>query len=141
MSPLKKWIAATAPLWKSTYMKEWMTQKMNGSSLLLFLNKMTNYFKEQTFCFFFYLGFPSRTFTNHRTTGEEGGHLFNFSLPLPPAWQTLRHYPGDCCREPTSAHSWQPDSNQEPLVSERKSLTSKLRAFASGVLKKNWLFK
>ena len=30
--------------------------------------------------------------------------------------------------ELTSAHSWQPDSNREPLVSERKSLTTKLRA-------------
>ena len=31
----------------------------------------------------------------------------------------------------TSAHSWQPDSNREPLVSERKSLTTKLRALNS----------
>ena len=41
--------------------------------------------------FFFYLGFLSRTFSNHRTAGEEGGHFFNSSLPLPPASQTLRH--------------------------------------------------
>ena len=33
--------------------------------------------------FFFYLGFLSRTFTNHRTAGEEGGHFSNSSLPLP----------------------------------------------------------
>ena len=39
--------------------------------------------------FFFYLGFLTRTFTNHRTAGEEGGHFFNSSLPLPPASQTL----------------------------------------------------
>ena len=39
----------------------------------------------------FYLGFVSGTFTNHRTAGEEGGHSFNSSLPLPPASQTLRH--------------------------------------------------
>ena len=41
--------------------------------------------------FFFYLGFLSRTFTIHRTAGEGGGYLFNSSLPLPPASQTLRH--------------------------------------------------
>ena len=39
------------------------------------------------FFFFFYLGFLSRTFTNHRTAGEVGGHFFNSSLPLPPASQ------------------------------------------------------
>ena len=27
--------------------------------------------------FFFYLGFLSRTFTNHRTAGKRGGHFFN----------------------------------------------------------------
>ena len=36
-------------------------------------------------CFFFYLGFLSRTFTIHGTAGEGGGYLFNSSLPLPPA--------------------------------------------------------
>ena len=35
--------------------------------------------------FFFYLGFLSRTFSNHRTAGEGGGHFFNSSLPLSPA--------------------------------------------------------
>ena len=30
--------------------------------------------------FFFYLGFPSRTLTNHRTAGEGGGHFFNSLL-------------------------------------------------------------
>ena len=78
--------------------------------------------------FFFYFGFLSRTFTIHETAGEGGGYLFNSSLPLPPASQTLRHQPGDYCRELTSANSWQPDSNREPLVSERKLLTTKLRA-------------
>ena len=39
--------------------------------------------------YFFYLDFLSRTFTNHRTAGEAGGHFFNSSLPLPPASQTL----------------------------------------------------
>ena len=45
-------------------------------------------FKEH---FFFYLGFLSRTFTNHRTAGEGGGHLIHSALPLPSASQTLRH--------------------------------------------------
>ena len=80
--------------------------------------------------FFFYLGFLSRTFTNHRAAGEGGGHFFNSSLPLPPASQAIRHWPGDYCRELTSARSQQPDSNREPLVSERKSLTTKLRALS-----------
>ena len=35
--------------------------------------------------FFFYLGFLSRLFTNHRTAGEGRGHFFNSSLPLSPA--------------------------------------------------------
>ena len=76
--------------------------------------------------FFFYLGFLSRIFTIHRTAGEGGGYLFNSSLPLPPASQTHKHSPGDYCREFTS--------NRQPLVSERKSLTTKLlmqiRSFA-----------
>ena len=44
----------------------------------------------------------------------------------PPASQALRHYPGYNYRQLTSAHRWQPDSNREPLVSEWKSLTTKL---------------
>ena len=42
-----------------------------------------------SFSFFFYMGFLSRTFTNHRNAGEWGGHFFISSLPLPPASQTL----------------------------------------------------
>ena len=34
------------------------------------------------FFFFFYLGFLSQPFTNHRTAREERGHFFNSSLPL-----------------------------------------------------------
>ena len=41
--------------------------------------------------FFFYLGFISRTFTNHRTAGKWAGYFFNSSVPLSPASQTLRH--------------------------------------------------
>ena len=83
------------------------------------------------FFFFFYLGFLSRTFTNHRTAGEEGAHFFISSLPVPPASQTLKRYPGNYCRELTSTDSQQPDSSRKPLVSERKSLTTKLRALVS----------
>ena len=57
-----------------------------------------------------------------------GGHFINSSLPLATASQTLRHQPGDYCRVLTSAHSQQFDSNWEPLVSKRKSLTTKLCA-------------
>ena len=45
-----------------------------------------------SFSFFsIWVFFLSRTFTIHRTAGEEGRYLFNSSLPLPPASQTLRH--------------------------------------------------
>ena len=71
-------------------------------------------------------------FHNHsRITSQDfkgrGGHFFNSSLPLPPASQTLRHQLDNYRRELTSAHRQQPDSNQDPLVSECKLLTTKLR--------------
>ena len=78
--------------------------------------------------FFFYLGFLSKTFTIHRTAGEGGGYPFNSSLPLPPSSQTLRHQPGDYCREIISTHSQQPDSSWKSLASARKLQTTKLRA-------------
>ena len=40
---------------------------------------------------FFLSGFFSRTVTIHRTAGEGGSYLFNFSVPLPPAPQILTH--------------------------------------------------
>ena len=43
----------------------------------------------------------SRSFTNHRTAGEEAGHFFYTSLPLPPASQALRNWPSDYYRELT----------------------------------------
>ena len=84
--------------------------------------------------FFFHLSFLSGTFTSLRTAGEGGGYFFNSSLLLPPASQALRNQPGGYCRELTSADSQQPDSNREPLVSERKSLITKLRAQLMGNL-------
>ena len=92
-------------------------------SLIKLITLFSSKYFVTNFFFFFYLGFLSRTFTIHETAGEGGGYLFNSSLPLRPASQTLRYQPGDYCRELTSAHSWQPDSNWEPLISERKSLT------------------
>ena len=41
--------------------------------------------------FFFYLDFLSQPFTNNRTAGEGGAHVFNSSLPLPPASQIVRY--------------------------------------------------
>ena len=84
----------------------------------------------QTYCYNFFSiwVFLSRTLMIHRAAGEEGDYLFNSSLPLQPDSQTPRHQPGNYCRELTSAHSQKPDSNQELLVSERKSLTTKLCA-------------
>ena len=73
---------------------------------------------------FFYLEFLSRTFTIHRTAVEEGGYFFNSSLPLSPA---CRHLDTGQWLLQGAYLCAQPDSNQEPLVSERKSLTTKLR--------------
>ena len=44
-----------------------------------------------SFYFVFYFGSPSRAFKIHRTVRKGGGCLFNSSLPLPPASQTIRH--------------------------------------------------
>ena len=87
--------------------------------------------------FFFLSGFSFMNIHDSQDSRGRGGYLFNSSLPLPPASQTLRHQPGDYCRELTSAYSWQPDSNREPLVSERKSLTTKLHALKSSNNLKN----
>ena len=81
-----------------------------------------------TLNFLFYLGFVSRTLTNHRTAREGGGYFINSFLQLPPALQTLRQKLGNYCRELISTNSQEPDWYRKPLVSERKSLTTKLRA-------------
>ena len=63
-----------------------------NSSIFVFLYCDINQFNQSMeIPFFFYLGFLSQLFTNRRTVGEGGGHSFNSSLPLPLAWQTLRH--------------------------------------------------
>ena len=78
--------------------------------------------------FFFLSGFSFTNIHDSQDSRRGGGYLFNSSLPLLPASQTPRHWPGDYCTELTCAHSQQPDLNREPLISERKSLTTKLRA-------------
>ena len=40
---------------------------------------------------FFYVGFLSRTFMNHRTAGEGAGHFINSSLSHRSASQALRY--------------------------------------------------
>ena len=92
--------------------------------IFYYCHKLHHLFILHFFSFLTHLGFFSRTFTNHRATEEGGEHFFNSSLPLPPASQTLRHQPGDYRRELTSAHSQQPDQNQEPLISKHKLLTA-----------------
>ena len=39
----------------------------------------------------FYLGFLSRTFTNHRRTRGKWGYFLQPALPVPPASQALRY--------------------------------------------------
>ena len=77
--------------------------------------------------FFFYLGFLSRPFTNHRTAGEGGG-----GISLTPHYHfhpLHRHL--DIRRaitaESSPLHIASAGLEPEPLVSERKSLTIKLR--------------
>ena len=84
------------------------------------------------YLFFFYLGFSFTSIHDSQDSWGRGrGYLFNSSVPLQPALQTLRYQLGDHCRGLTSAHSCQPDSNREPFASGRKSLTTKLRAISS----------
>ena len=66
----------------------------------LFVNIVASFAWEKIF---FYLDFLSGTFTIHRKPEKGGGYLFNSSLPLPPASQTLRQQPVGFCRELTSA--------------------------------------
>ena len=88
---------------------------------------------QRFFFLFLFLFYLRLSFTNIHESNDcrgRGGHFFNSSLPLPLASQTLRHQPGDYCTELTYAHSQQSKSNREPLVSERKSLTTKNLAFS-----------
>ena len=57
----------------------------------LYYLKKGSIFSENGGFFFYYLGFLSQTFMNHRRAREGGGHFFNSSLPLLLVSQTLRH--------------------------------------------------
>ena len=87
---------------------------------------------------FFLSGFSFTNIHKSQDCREGGGHFFNSSILLPPASETLRHQLGNYYRELTSAHSQQLDSNQEPLISERKSLTIRLCALKI-VTSLNWV--
>ena len=69
--------------------------------------------------FFFYLGSLSRTLMNRKTAGEGGGHFFNSSVPLPPVLHGHLDISWAINAENSPLHIG-PDSNREPLVSERK---------------------
>ena len=116
---------------KHSQVKLWLTTSMNMESWVV-----------GTFYLFIYLFFCTIWIFFHedsRFTGQKGkrkGISFNSFLPLPLALQILIHQPGVYCRELTSAHSQQPESNREPLVAKRKSLTTKLAAFKSSLYKR-----
>ena len=57
-----------------------------------------------TTIFFFYLGFFSQPFGNHRAAGEGGEPFFSSSPPPRPASRALRCWLGGCCRWLTSAY-------------------------------------
>ena len=118
---------------KHSQVKLWLTTIMNMESWVV---------GTLFFLFFIYLFFCTIWIFFHEDsqfTGQKGkrkGISFNSFLPLPPALQTLIHQPGVYCKELTSAHSQQPESNREPLVAKRKSLTTKLAAFKSSLYKR-----
>ena len=56
-----------------------------------FKYKVSSYLDNDSYDFFFRQGFLARTFMIHEAAREGGGYLFNSSLPLPPASQTLTH--------------------------------------------------
>ena len=90
-------------------------------------SKVINY--EDIYIYFFSIGV---FFHEHsRSTGQQGKGEGIYLTPLYHLQPLHRHLDisrANYCRELTSAHSWQPDSSREPLFSERKSLTTKLRA-------------
>ena len=61
---------------------------LNNTLYIRFLKTAMRYV--YLFIHFFYVGFILRTFTNHRISGEGGGHFFNSSLPHPLPHRLLR---------------------------------------------------
>ena len=76
--------------------------------------------------FFFYLGFLSQTFTGQQRKGE--GIYLTPLYHFHPLHGQLDISRAITAESSPPAHSWQPDSNREPLVSKRKLLNTKLRA-------------
>ena len=76
--------------------------------------------------FFIYLGFLSQTFVIQRTASEGRDYFFNSSLPVPPALDRLSDITADSSLLHIKLYS-----NREPWVSERKPLTTKLRALTT----------
>ena len=74
---------------------KWKKKQKQSSydTVELFIVKFERVFQLEIFLgFFLFLGLLSRTVTIRKTAGEGGGYLFNSSLPLPPASQTLNHW-------------------------------------------------
>ena len=76
-------------------------------------------------CFVFLSGFSLTNIHDSQSSRER--RSYNSALPLKATSQTLRHQLSNYCRELTSGRTQRPDSNREPLNSERKLLTTKLR--------------
>ena len=124
--------SSTSPILFTKNDKLWNERKENLLYIWLF-QPISLYQRRQkiislgTIEFFFLSGF---CFTNiHEPQNCKGrGRAFHQLLTTTSTCftYTLRHQPGNYCRELTSGHSQQPDSKREPLVSECKSLTTKL---------------
>ena len=82
------------------------------------------------------------SFTNIHDSHDSKGReklFFNSSVPPSQPSQALIHQPDDYFRESSRLHiSQQPESNWEPLVSDRKSLTTKL--FPNSYVNENTFF-
>ena len=107
-----------------------LTSLKLNSRTIVFLGFFSNFLRIPIF--FFYLGFSFTSIHDSQDSWGRGrGYLFNSSLPLQLASQTLRYQLCGYYRGLTSAQNYQPDSNREPFVSGRKSLATKLRALCS----------
>ena len=98
------------------------------------------YIKVLLFSGFFFQSEFSFTNIRNLQDSRERGRLF-IQRPTTSTHFTgtlHRHQPSDSCKDLIySALSQQPDSNREPMVSERKSLTTNLRALTA---LRRWLF-
>ena len=66
--------------------------KLNVALFCVYMKRFVSVQLGNVFFFFFFLsGFSFTNIHDSRDSREGGGYLFNSSLPLPPASQTLRH--------------------------------------------------